>query len=269
MHYEDLREESHKSWQHSVSDEIVYLPEAVPVLDERIGIGDRIAPAEIYRNGDAWVELQFILVGERGAYYVAIIESLNRDVLPCGFRKVNQNFSPVGRNPPVLVEVTHSVEPPQRMSFVGCPSVIRLKRFDLSDGIVRDILDLSRPPLDVPVGFGQLREDRELGAVSREFRNLERQVRQTPDQLIQGGSHTVERIAHDQTRGVRDIVMLEAKDVPLSFQIIVTLKSIRLSFRDEPLKFNIEGVKMHLRPTKFQIGIEESGHSPNNLPQFG
>jgi hypothetical protein len=269
VHYEDLREESHKSWQHSVSDEIVYLPEAVFGLNKGIGISDRIAPAEIYRNGDAWVELQFVLVGERGAHYVAIIESLNSDVLPCSFGKVNQDFPSVGRNPPVLVEVTHSVEPPQGMSFVGCPSVIRLKRFDLSDGIVRDILDLGCPPLDVPVGLRQMREDRELSAVSGEFRNLERQVRQTPDQLIQGGSHTVERIADDQTRGVRDIVMPEAKDVPLSFQIIITLKGIWLSFRDEPLKFNIEGVKMYLRPTKFQIGIEESGHIPNNVSQFG
>ena len=256
MHYAILREEAHKSWQHSVSDEIVYLPEAISVLDESVGIGDGITPAEIYRDGNAWVELQFILVGERGAHYVAIIEALDRNELPRSFGKVNQDFASVGRNPPVLVEVTHSVEPPQRMSFVGCPSVIRLKRFDLSDSIVRDILDLSSPPLDVLVGFGQPREDGELSTVGGEFWNLERQVRQTPNQLIQGGSHTVKSVANDQTRRVRDIVMLEPKDVPLSFKIIVTLKGIWLSFRDEPLKFNIESVKMYLRPTEFQIGIE-------------
>jgi hypothetical protein len=195
-------------------------------------------------------------MGERGAYYVAIIETLDRDELPRGSGKVNQDFAPVSRNPPMLVEITHSVEPPQRMNFVGCPSVIRLKRFDLSDSFVGDISHLAVPPLNISRGFRQVVEDRELRGVGGKVRNCERQMRQTPNQLIQGGSHTVERIAHDQTRVVRDIVMLEAKDVPLSFKIIVTLKSIRLSFREEPLKFNVESVKMYLRPTEFQIGIE-------------
>jgi hypothetical protein len=256
VHYASLREEAHKSWEHSFGDECVYLPEAVFGLNKSIRIGDRIAPAEIYRYGNAWVELQFVLVGERGAYYVAVIESLDGDVLPRSFGKVNQDFAPVGRNPPVLVEVTHSIQPPQRMRFVGLPSVIRLKRFDLCDSLIGDISHLALPPLNVSGSFRQVVEDGELSGAGREFRNRDRQVRQTPHQLIQRGSHAVQRVPHNQTRRVGNIVMLEAKDVPLIFKIIVTLKGIRLSFRDELRKFNVESVKMYLRPTEFQIGIE-------------
>jgi len=37
-------------------------------------------PAEIYLKADAWIELQFCLVGERNAHYVEIIESLDAKI---------------------------------------------------------------------------------------------------------------------------------------------------------------------------------------------
>lgn len=251
MHYVELREEAHKSWQHSVSDKLVYLPESVPVLNEAIGIDGGIALPEIYRNRNAWIEFQFVLVGDRDAYYVAIIEAFNRDELSRGLGKMNNDFSAIGGNSPMLVEVAHSVESPQLMGLIGCTSLIWLKRFDLNDGKFGDSFNLSVPPVNVPLGRGRVPEDRELSVT----RNLDRQLCETPNQLVKGGTHTVQRVPRNQRRRVRDIVMLEAKDVPLFCEVIISLKGIRLAFRDELFQFDIESFKMYLRPTKFQIGI--------------
>jgi hypothetical protein len=260
VHYAALREEAHKSWQHSVSDEIVYLPESIPILNQAIGVEDRIALPEIYRNGDAWIELQFVLVGDRNANYVALIERFNGDKFSDGLGEMGEDFASISGNPPVLVEVTHSVEPPERMRFTGFSSVVWLKRFDLCDGLVGDIPHLALPSFNISEGFGRVVEDRELSSIGGEFRNLDRQARQTENQLIQGRAHAVQRISHDQRRRIRNIMMPKAKDVPLICKIIVTLKGIRLSFVDELPEFDIESLKVHLRPTNFQIGIDYSGH---------
>lgn len=264
MHYITLREEAQKSWQHSLSDEIVYFPESLSILnqDQALGVDGRIALPEIYRNGDAWIELQFVLVNDRNANYVALVERFNGDKFSNALGKVSEDFASVSGNPPVLVEITHSVEPPERMRFVGFPSVVRLKRFDLRNGLVGDIPHLAVPPFNISTRFGKVVEDRELSSVRGEIGNLDRQTRETENELIQGGSHTVQRISDDQRGRIGNVMMLEAKDVSLICKIIVTVKSIRLSFVDELLKFNVESLKVYLRPTNFQIGIDHSGHEP-------
>jgi len=253
VHYAALREEAHKSWQYIVSDEIVYLPETISVLNEAVGIDGRIALAEIYRNGNAWIELQFGLVGDRDTHYQAVIEALNRDEFCRAWGNVNEDFTSVSRNPPVLVEVTHSIQPPERVRFVGCPSVIRLKRFDLVDGFIGNSDNLVAKSLNDLFGSRHVAKD---GKLNGRRRTGNGQLRQTPKKLIESGAHAVKGISDDQARSVGHVIMLEPKDVSLLCKIIITVKSIRLSFSDEPLKFDIESLKMHLRPTKFQIGIE-------------
>lgn len=77
----DLRKESQKSWEHHVCDKIVYLPQSFAVFADRQRVGmPRVSLPEIYLKADAWIELQFCLVGERNAHYVEIIESLDAKI---------------------------------------------------------------------------------------------------------------------------------------------------------------------------------------------
>lgn len=159
----DLREESHKSWKHHICNEIVYLPESFPVFADGEGVGiQSVSLPEIYLKGNAWIDLQFSLVGERNAHYVAIIESLHTNVerirrakstLSTGFktkdfsardvRKDNFDFAAISGDSPMLVEVAESIQSPQRVCSVGCPSVVWLKRFDFVDSLRGNSRNLS------------------------------------------------------------------------------------------------------------------------------
>ena len=76
-----LRKESQKSWEHHVCDKIVYVPQSFAIFADRQCIGmARVSLPEIYLKADAWIELQFCLVGERNAHYMAIIESLDTKI---------------------------------------------------------------------------------------------------------------------------------------------------------------------------------------------
>lgn len=130
--------------------------------------------------------------------------------------------------------------------------MVWLKRFDFCDGSIGNTSRLALESADAVGIIQRPVEDRELGM----RRNCNRQFCQAPDELIQGGAHTVQGIPDNEGGGIRHIVKLEAKDVSLICKIIITVKSICLSFSNELLKFDIESIKMHLRPTEFQIGIE-------------
>jgi len=70
-----------KSWEHHVCDKIVYLPQSFAVFRRSSARRmPRVSLPEIYLKADAWIELQFCLVGERNAHYVEIIESLDAKI---------------------------------------------------------------------------------------------------------------------------------------------------------------------------------------------
>ena len=164
----ELRKEAQKSWEHHICGKIVYLPQSFAIFANRQRVGmPCVSLPEIYLKADAWIELQFCLVGERNAHYVAIIESLDakikrstlRDRAVTGLeaekvslrdgRKRNDDFTSVRRNSPVLVEVADSVQPPEGMRLIGVPSMVRLKRFDFVDCLCRNSSDLPVESLDV------------------------------------------------------------------------------------------------------------------------
>jgi len=100
-------------------------------------------------------------------------------------------------------------------------------------------------------------EDGELcgrrGSVKRPFR-------QTPNKLIQTGAQVVKRIANGKANSIGNVEKFALKTIPSLFKILIAPNSI--SFRSgELFEQQIESVQMHLRPTKLQVGIGQSGHS--------
>ena len=56
---------------------------------------------------------------------------------------------------------------------------------------------------------------------------------------------------------------LHAKDVESIFNIILTRNSVRLTLAED-FNLRLKRIKMHLRPTNFQIGIDYSLHAGND-----
>ena len=256
LHYVELREEARKSWEHGVSNEIVYVPDSVEVLGE-----PGSAPSEIYLKEKSWVHIQFALLNDRNAHYEAIVERLQglSDVFT-GVREVNLGLAPVGGNSPVLVEVTHDIQPPKRMRFVGCPSMIWLKRSNLIDGFNgSDASSLLRKPIPalavVKFKDGELR--------SLESKGLSGPVCQAPNELVQTGTHVIESVPNCKGNGIGNIQQLNPQDVPLIFKIILTRKSAGFRLVQPVIKGcnqHLQSIKMFLRPTQFQVGVYHASH---------
>jgi hypothetical protein len=266
VHYWELRKEAQEFWEHGITNELVYLPDALPVLSE-----SRRIPAEIYLKGDAWIELQFTLVGERNTQFVAIVESLYsqvkgnvdddttkgglyaNDVSLRDFRELKKTLTTIRGDTPMLVEVTHSVNTPDRMRLVSVPSVVWLKRPDLISSRFGDSLSLlSKTPSAVAVVD---LHDRELGVTG--IKNFPDSICQTPDDLIKAGSQVVKEITHGEADIIRDIMQFAFHHMPLLFNIIIRGDGICL-VSGKCFQQLVQSVQMFLRPTKLQVGVDQT-----------
>ena len=234
-----------------LDEEFVYLDESSEVLGDTGNI-----PTEIYLKCHSCVEIQFALKGDRNAYYKAVVQS--RDVhhstchfFGCKIRESQNGPTPIRRNPPVFVEVTHLVKAPKRVSFVGVPSVVWLKRINLANSFGRNSLQRSFERLPF-----WLEQDRAINNwESSTFSGDGLQSDQTPDQLVQRSPHVVDGICRNQTNLRGNIEKLEAKDVSTIFKVILTAESIGIRI-GEGCNFPAEKFEMALRPSKFRLHIE-------------
>jgi hypothetical protein len=250
-----LREEARKSWQHTVTDELVY------VSDFGRSQYDSVSNiSEVYLKRDAWIEIEFTLLGQRDAKYTAIIDAFESDPLVGG--KVELNMGTIGGNSPVLVEVTHSVEPPEKVVFKGCRSTCWLKFSDNRDGISGDIGEANfEPALGIGVPLLDNRKRDTLVGLN------DIQLGQSPYELVQGGTHAVKGIPASQRDFIGDFQQLYPQDVPLILKVFVSRNSagVRLV---ESCKFSVEGIKMTLRPIQLQIGVCKTAcHASVNAPK--
>jgi hypothetical protein len=267
VHYWDLRKEAHESWQYSVLDELIYIPDAVSVLDKVH------AYPEIYLEGHVWIELKFVLLGERDANYIAIIESLNakikrpfdyhssatRDGLQANnvalgdLGELAIDFAAVRRDSSMFIEVTHGVEPPNRMRFIGIPSVIWLKREDFVSGSSGHSIGLL--PEAFPAGAIVNLHDRKLSVAGIE--NSADALRQTPNEVIEARPHVVKEIANRKANVVGNVAKVDLCDMSSLLKIIIM--SDRISFLSgERFEQCVESIQMSLRPTKLEIGVNQT-----------
>jgi hypothetical protein len=169
-------EESLKTWDYVISDEVVYLSDSFWGLRNSGAIASKL-----YRDGLAFIDLKFGLTDERNGYYYSFICSLRCQSLGGGngVREIKEKVAALDRNPPVLIEITHLVEPPQRVTFEGCPTVIWLEFVNDFDSIRGNILELSSESFST-FSDGIFR-DRELDVPW----NFSAEPRQCPYQLVE------------------------------------------------------------------------------------
>jgi len=247
-----LREEAHESWKYAVTEELVYIEDSFGANGDA---GRNIA--KDYLEGNLWMDVQFVFLGQRNGKCSVILESFKNYVSAPASGKEKVNLGTIGGNPPMLVEVTHSVQPPKKIVFHGCQTICWLKVSNNSDGIsgdVRELCSKSASSVAVP-----LLNNRELDA---RVWDCDSQFRQSPHELVEARTHAVESIPASQADMVGDIIQINPEGMPLIFKVILTTKSAGIRFMENP-KLSIEQFKVTLRPIQFQVGVCQSGANHN------
>ena len=152
----------------------------------------------------------------------------------------------------MLVEVTHSIQPPKEMRFHGCSSACWLKVSNDSNCLGRNSPELdieSSSTIAVPI-----LDNGELCSLG----NGDGQYRQTPDKLIKRSTHAIKSIPASQRKPIGNIIQLNPEDMPLIFKIILSEKSagVRLV---EGFEVRVQSIQVLLCPIKLQIGVSQSG----------
>jgi len=239
-----LLEESRKSWNHFISDKVVYSVDPLKVaLNSKVGV------AKDYLSGRVWVEAHMTFDGgfeaKGNVHYAVILEACDlKDALRP--RKVNGRA--VHRNAPVFVDVAHLVKTPEEMALHGIPSYVRLKRFDNRDclcGYSRSAFS-KRPR----VGFFQ---NRKL-SVSRVHSS---QCRKTPNQLVKRGTEILKDIGGNKGNSVRSFLEPAVNSETLIFDIVLRDEVKWFRFI-EGAQFLPQSFKVFFRPSGFQVGVGQS-----------
>ena len=126
-----LLEESRKSWEYVISDELTY-------FSELGGPNRKLFSPKNYGARRFWLEFHLVFWGSRHEHFHLIVESAHGR--GTRIRDANGNRTCRDWYQPMLKGVAEFVEEPQRMVFVGRPSVVRLKLFDEGDCGGADVL---------------------------------------------------------------------------------------------------------------------------------
>jgi hypothetical protein len=249
MCVESQSEEILKSWHYAVSDEVVYLNETSEILGNTGSIA-----AELYRNGSAFIDLKIAFEGQRNGYCHAIIRAGSGRFARRRSRKFDCISAPLHRNTPMLVEVTNLVQPPQRVSLIGCTSMVWLKFIDNFDGI-------NRNPTQLPSeSFSGLR----AGVVS----NWELDVpwnlvdsHQRPNQVVERCPHVIKSIASNQTDAVGNEGECPSELIKIIRGIFIMGDSIGFRRIAKLPHLSLKSIEMILRPTQLGFSVFYGSHA--------
>lgn len=242
--YWGTREESRKSWDHIVSNEIVYV-EKSRTSEPKIAFPF----AKFYIKGTMWCELQIFLVGQRNAYFKTVIELFNERARTSWNNDLH--FSRIDRNDHVLVNVGKPVELPEGVFCVGRPSVIRLKRIDC----IPDCLNLEMTEALPELLIGGV----ENGELNFSGRSPSSNIDQLPCQLIQTGPQGIDELAKQHSDAPRYRSELRPADVPSLLRIFFLRDGVSL-FTQKNLQFPIERIEVFFRPVGFHLSVQKSIH---------
>jgi len=237
-----LLEEARKSWDHTISDEIVYgLDSGKVALDSPISI------AKDYLEGNIWIECHMTFngrfQGEGDIHYAAILKACETDD---ALRQGELKNRTVHRDSHVFVNVAHLIETPEEMAF-RFPSVIWLKRFDNRQCLCGYPGSSSLESLRV--GSFENRELRISGISSLE-------LCETPYKLVQRRPEAVKNVSDNERDSVGRVFVLDANATPLVFNIILGVETARLVFV-KSVQTLPQILKVFFRPRCLQIGVSQ------------
>ncbi len=195
-----LREETRESWDYVVSDEVVYGAKAIEVDLEIAHSVSSVNWLAKYDSGDIYLELKIFFFRQRDTYYHRVLENVVispslRDP-ECSDRKLDVTQC----NGAMLVDVAELIQLPKGMVLERRSTVVRLKRFDNSEGILRNVSDPFVVPL-VP-NAGELRFNRE-GRIPP--RSVGAQEGELPCEIVKAGTKRIGEFSNEHSDGVGSV----------------------------------------------------------------
>jgi hypothetical protein len=251
MRYTDiwaLREKARESWDHVVSDKLIYFSEPTH--------SDLEPPhvlAKDWLDGNIWFEIHWTMIeiNQREMHFLCVCERASVS-LPTLEPEVNTELVSVDRNRPMFVHVPELIKLPEGITTKGVPSAIRLKRieFDCHCGWektetapVAAIVNLVNRELDAP-----------LIAFRENFDGLS--VSQCPRELVEGGSQTANEIADEHGNEFWRRFVLNPNDMEGLLEIVMVGDDVRL--RVNPiLDGRLKRLEVKLRPAGFHIYVDQ------------
>lgn len=244
-----LLKESRESWEHIVSDKLVYFIDSAPInFNSFQGVAKR------YADADSWIEFHLVLHAEREIHYAIIVESYQVAWNRVGQFKVNNGT--MNGNSPMLVDIAQFVEFPQQIGLnaYSVPSVIRLKRIDDCDCRRWHISEVLLKPTGST--FIPFVKDGELSSIGVRPLAVSSQC---PNQLVETRTKAEENVSCDYRQVDGGVDQLNFDLILASFNVVLTPEGARLRLQEfRPL--SIKSIKMFLRPSGFQIGVSEAHH---------
>jgi len=233
-----LREEARKSWDHVVSDKVIYLGETRDLNLELPSF------AEQYLNGDLWFELHLTCICQRESHVSMIWEIVSGATLPVPRTdtKIDTNVVAGAGRTSMLVERPELVQLPERVILESIPSEIRLKRVQLGCHCGWK----QHSPVSPGIGFVENGEANLplLGLVERPFRI---QMGQSPRELVQTGAQATNEVSEQHRDYFRCGCEINFEDVERLFKVFVFTDGVGF---DCPLgDFPFQEMEMFIRPT--------------------
>jgi hypothetical protein len=242
-----LREEAFKFWEHVETDMLVYGSKS---NQSDLEIGRSVECVDWitkYRVGDAWIELDFVLLSQWNGYFKSIITAV--PARRGNTANVNVAHRMTEGNDPVFIDIVKLVQLPKGIILVGCASEVRLKRIDDLDCIGGKAGDKAREPLV---------SDRRRGPVNVERHMVGRscgdEQGKLPCEIVETGSQLVSKLSNQAGDLVGRHLGFNVDDIKRLLKIIIVADGVWIF--PQFLNFPIQFVQMHFRPTNFNLCIE-------------
>jgi len=249
--------EASESWEHSVSDKLVYLPKIINREDD---LGSVIAKQ--YSRGDLWWE---ILISTKDSHIVAIVRiarNFHRTEVSDGSSRmdhlVRKGDIASDKNLPVLFNVIDLVKLPQSngVEWDSCRSIVWLKRFDILDRPCIKTLKESHEPITTSLVGGTVLPDGKLSPIGiRKF-----QINQRPNGMVKRRSQILDDIGSNQKNIDVGVIDLDAVANGIVFRLIVgaygvgLLKIVREG-NEVSLDRFVEAIQVRLCPLGLPVSV--------------
>lgn len=243
-----LLEEARKSWDYFTCDKIVHTLETINRARDPL-----LHVAEDYLRGNVWIEAHLILEGHRDTHYV-VLSNADLGARNLGrVRKPKLSNETMNGDSPMLVDVTQHIEAPKQAAADGrgIRSVVRLKSFNNFDCICGRSGGVLLKPRDSALVVGV--KNRELGSL----RVGAAELRERPNNLIQGGAEAVQEVPSNEGNMIRDGRIFDLETNEPIFKVFLGSEGISLRL-SESFKLRPQSIQVFLRPGCLQVGINQA-----------
>lgn len=240
-----LRKEARESWNYFVSDKVTHFSEVGGASDELSFTAQR------YTRAQFWLIFHVVLRRRRYNHYCVVVEGLGSWGAGVAARHGDRHRSERDWYQPVLKRITEPIQKPQRMLFVGCPSVVRLKALDHSRCRTTNMFCglLER-------GIISFRHDRETSFVIRSGLLTQGEL---PRKVVQGESQKVHALSRQHSQVSRGLCLWNPKDIASLCAVYFHGDTSQFTFNENPALF-VESAEVVLCPTSKHIKVSYVEH---------